>query len=187
MKKARLLLKFFLSLWIVYNIFVMLIMPNVGNYLGRTLSRFITPYAALMGLNAGWNFFSPDPAHTMYLEYTLQYPELAPSVEKPMQDLVEGVFPPQKNLPILNPLRKRDLYAARFMALDPKRLRVIFAPWLCRQNPGVSDVEVRLIVETVPPLDKVVQRPDLDLHELSERLEFARESIACDSLDEEIL
>lgn len=184
MKKAKPLLKIFLSLWIIYNIAVMLIMPNVGSYFGRVMSRFITPYAAVVGLNAGWNFFSPDPAHTMYLEYTVQYPD---TPEGESVEPVEKIFPPEKNRPIYNPIRKRDMYATRYMALDPKRLRMLFGPWLCRQNPGASDIDVKLVVETVPPLDKVVQRPDLDLSEMSERLEFSREYIKCSNQDEELL
>ena len=184
MKKAKLLLKVFLSLWIVYNIFVMLIMPNIGSYLGRTMSRFITPYAGAVGLSAGWDFFSPDPAHTLYIEYTIYYPD---SPEGESRDPVEGYFPPEKNQPVHDPVRKRDLYATRYMALSPKRLRILFGPWLCRQYPGSSQVNARIIIETVPSLDKVVQRPDMALSEMSERIEYANEDVPCGPRDEELL
>lgn len=184
MKKVKALLKIFLSLWIVYNIIVMLLMPNIGSYFGRQISRFIAPYAAVMGLNAGWNFFSPDPAHTMYLEYTLQYPD---KEDGETREPELHFFPVEKNQPLLNPLRKRELYATRYMALDPKKLRVLFGPWLCRQHPGALTVDMRLIVETVPPLDKVVKNPHTDLSELSERLEFSHEFVTCGQQDEEVL
>ncbi len=184
MKKAKPLLKILLSVWIVYNIVVMLIMPNVGGYFGRTMSRFITPYASIVGLNAGWNFFSPDPAHIMYLEYSVQYPDTA---EGESVEPVEKFFPPEKNQPIYNPARKRDMYATRYMALDPKRLRMLFGPWLCKQNPGASNIDLKLIVETVPSLDKVVQRPELEISDLSERLEFSKEYVDCNHRDEELL
>ncbi|KYG63951.1 hypothetical protein AZI86_14165 [Bdellovibrio bacteriovorus] len=186
MKKAKLLLKVLLSLWIVYNIVVMLIMPNIGSYLGRSMSRYITPYAGAVGLSAGWDFFSPDPAHTLYIEYTVYFPHPAQGEGEP-RDPVEGYFPPEKNLPVHDPVRKRDLYATRYMALSPKRLRVVFGPWLCRQYPGASQVNARIIIETVPPLDKVVKLPEMSLADLSERIEYAKEDISCGSRDEELL
>lgn len=187
MKKAKLLLKVLLSLWIVYNIAVMLIMPNVGSYLGRSLSRFITPYAGAVGLSAGWDFFSPDPAHTLYIEYTVYFPDSEKGVDGEVREPIEGYFPPEKNQPVHDPVRKRDLYATRYMALSPKRLRVVFGPWLCRQYPGASQVNARIIIETVPSLDKAVQRKDLSLADLSERIEYAKEDIDCASRDEELL
>lgn len=183
MKKVITTLKILLSVWIVYNIIVMLLMPNIGSYFGREVSRFISPYAAIMGLNAGWNFFSPDPAHTMYLEYTVQFPDK----EDESVDPELHFFPIEKNRPILNPLRKRELYATRYMALDPKKMRVLFGPWLCRQHPGALTVDLALVVETVPPLDKVVKNPHTELADMSERLEYSREFVDCHQQDEEAL
>lgn len=75
MKKMELLSKILLSVWIVYNIFVMVVMPNVGAYFGRVTQVFVTPYANTVGLNAGWNFFSPEPAQPMTLKYTVHFPD----------------------------------------------------------------------------------------------------------------
>lgn len=184
MKKAKLLLKILLSLWIVYNIVVMLVMPNIGSYLGRTFSRYLTPYAGAVGLSAGWDFFSPDPAHTLYIEYTVYFPS---SADGEFRDPIEGFFPPEKNRPVHDPVRKRDLYAARYMAISPRRLRILFGPWLCKQHPGATQVNTKIIIETVPPLDKVVQRPELAVNDLSERIEYANEDIPCSERDEELL
>ena len=185
MKKARLLFKAFLSLWIVYNIFTMLVMPNVGAYFGRTTSKFITPYANTMGLNAGWNFFSPDPAHTMYIRYVVRYLDDQGNETK---EPVEAFFPEEKNRSVPEASRKRDLYAMRFMVVQPKRLRVLFGPWLCRHYPGASSVDIEHVIETVPPLDEVVYRTDETVQGLSQELQYIRESHSCTgSADEENL
>jgi len=93
MPRAKLLVKVILSGWIVYNIFTMLVMPNLGAYFGRSTSRFITPYGNTVGLNASWNFFSPDPAHTMYIRYRINYLD---NEGFPTKDSLEGFFPAEK-------------------------------------------------------------------------------------------
>ncbi|MCX7977885.1 MAG: hypothetical protein N2578_02655, partial [Bdellovibrionaceae bacterium] len=54
------------SVWIVYHIVVISVIPNQSNFLNRYFEKAIVPYASQLGMNASWNFFSPDPAHTMY-------------------------------------------------------------------------------------------------------------------------
>ncbi|QDK37787.1 hypothetical protein [Bdellovibrio sp. NC01] len=185
MKKANLLSKALLSLWIVYNIFTMLVMPNIGAYFGRVSSRFITPYANTVGLNASWNFFSPDPAHTMYIHYMINF---ADSEGNPTKDPIEGYFPPEKNRPVTSTFRKRELYVMRFMVIDPKRLKVFMGPWLCRQYPGASSVDMEHVIETVPMLDQVVTHKDEIIKDLSQELQYVHESVSCTATpDEEAL
>lgn len=176
MKKAAPLFKTLLSLWIVYNIFTMLVMPNVGAYFGRVTSRFITPYANTVGLNASWNFFSPDPAHTMYIRYTVRYLDTDGNETK---ESVEGYFPEEKNKGVSAASRKRDLYAMRFMVIEPKRLRILMGPWLCKQYPGSTSIEMEHVIETVPPLDQVVTLKDETVKDLSQELQFVREFYSC--------
>lgn len=175
-KMAKLLFKGVLSLWIVFNIFTMLVMPNIGNYFGRSASRFIIPYANTIGLNASWNFFSPDPAHTMYIRYMIRYNDADGNEVK---ESVEGFFPKEKNLGVTNPARKRDLYAMRFMVIDSKRLKILFGPWLCKQYPGATSVEMEHVVETVPSLDQAVTLKDQNLEDLSQQVEFIKEEVSC--------
>lgn len=182
-KKATLTFKVILSVWIVYNIIVLMLMPNIGSYIGRLTSGAVAPYANIVGLNAGWNFFSPDPAHTMYLRYTLHFED---ANGEQILDSVEGYFPPEKNKRILNEVKKRAQYAMRFMIVDPKRIKVFFGPWICRQNPTASAVTVEAVIETVPFLDNVVLQSQTEVDALSEKLQYVREEISCnpDNQDE---
>lgn len=183
MKKVRLLFKAFLSLWIVYNIFTMLVMPNIGAYFGRTSSRFITPYANTVGLNASWNFFSPDPAHTMYIRYMVNYfDKEGNSLKEP----IEGYFPPEKNRSVSSIFRKRELYVMRFMVIEPKRLKVLMGPWLCRQFPGATSVDMEHIIETVPVLDQAVTFKNEGVKDLSQELDYAHESYSCVETPDEV-
>lgn len=185
MKKAALPFKVFLSLWVVYNIFTMMVMPNVGAYLGRSSAKFITPYANTVGLNATWNFFSPDPAHTMYIQYLVHFDDpFGVELKEPFQ----GFFPAEKNQAVREVSRKRDIYAMRFMIIEPKRLRMLFGPWLCRQHPGASSVTMEHIIETVPPLDQVLVLKEDSVRDLSQELKYIREEYFCNRIaDEEAL
>lgn len=176
-EKAKRIFKIILSVWIVYNIIVLLLMPNIGSYIGRLNSKFVAPYANIVGLNAGWNFFSPDPAHTMYIRYTLHFENEAGDS---LRDPEEGYFPPQRDRRISNELDKRVQYAMRFMLIEPKRIKVFLGPWLCRQNPEASLVSIEAVIETVPFLDNVVMQSQSEVNSLSETLEYVREDFSCD-------
>lgn len=186
MKKVKLLFKALLSLWIVYNIFVMLVMPNVGAYFGRVTAGVVTPYANTVGLNAGWNFFSPEPAHPMYLKYTVNYlNEFGDEMKEPF----ESAFPPERD-----PLRhvpnityKREWALMRFMVMDPKRLRVLMGPWLCRQYPGATSIDMEHVIDTIPFLDQAVRFGDESVKDLSREVQYTKESVSCSGGDEESL
>nr|BFD59601.1 hypothetical protein CKG001_17080 [Bdellovibrio sp. CKG001] len=192
MKKVKLLFKALLSLWIVYNIFVMLVMPNVGAYFGRVTANVVTPYANTVGLNAGWNFFSPEPAHPMYLKYTVYYPEsenLEGETSPEESEPVEGFFPVQndkRNVP--NITHKREWALMRYMVLDAKRLRLLMGPWLCRQYPGAASIDMEHVIETIPFLDQAVRFQEESVKDLSKEVQSVRESVSCQGgMDEESL
>ncbi len=185
MKTAKLLFKAFLSLWIVYNIFVMMVMPNIASFLGQAASSFVTPYANTIGLNASWNFFSPDPAHTMYIHYTAYFQD---SDGNEVKEPVEGYFPEEKNKGIKQATKKRDLYAMRFMVIEPKRLRILMGPWLCKQYPGATSIDMEHVVETVPPLAQAVTLKHETVKDLSQEVQYVRETHSCvGGADEEVL
>lgn len=185
MKKVKLLFKAILSLWIVYNIFVMMVMPNIGSLFGQAVSSFVTPYANTVGLNASWNFFSPDPAHTMYIRYTVYYQDFDGN---DLKEPLEGYFPEEKNQGIKNATQKRNLYAMRFMVLEPKRLRILMGPWLCKQYSGATSVEMEHVIETVPPLAQAITLKHETVKELSQEVQYVRETHSCiGGADEEVL
>lgn len=125
-------------------------MPNSGSYLGRQSEKLTTGYANILGLNTTWNFFSPDPAQTMFLKYMVWFDDV--DVKNP-KDPVEGFIPPEKEKIVLDSSKRRLLYAMRFLILDTHRMKTILAPWLCKQYPGAQLVKMEHILEAIPNLE----------------------------------
>jgi hypothetical protein len=139
-------LRILLSIFICYQLLAVLVLANGGSYLGRRLDRWITPYGNLFGFNTTWNFFAPDPAHTMYIHYYVHF-------EDSSKEPLEGYIPPEKEKIVIDSSKRRFLYAMRFMIIDEKRLKVILGPFLCRQHEGAASVHVENILEPIPNLD----------------------------------
>jgi hypothetical protein len=139
-----------LSLFILYHVAVIAILANGGSFLGRASQNWMAPYANPLGLNVGWNFFAPDPAHTMFIQYFVRF-ENEEGVE--LKEAVEGFFPPEKEQIVIDTSKRRMLYAMRFLITDEKRMKVLLGPFLCRQYPGASTIHVRDILEPIPNLD----------------------------------
>lgn len=172
----NLLAKLFLSLFGIYHLVVMLWMPNLGSFLGRELEPIIAPYGNVVGLNASWNFFSPDPAHTMYLRYRVYFE--SPEGEE-LEEPIEAFIPETKEKPVRSFTKKRHLYAMRFMIMDPTRLETILGPWLCRQYPKASMIEMQHFVESVPPLQEARLFNEVPLQELSQQFQTFRVETRC--------
>lgn len=144
--------KILFSIFILFHLAVIIIFPNGSSYLGRA-STLLVPYANILGLNTTWNFFSPDPAHTMFLKYSIRF-EDADGNE--LREPLDGFIPPEKEQIAVDSSKRRFLYAVRFLILDTNRMKVILGPWLCRQNPGASHVKMEQMLEPIPNLDKAI-------------------------------
>lgn len=169
-------------MWILYHLFIILIAPNGSSYVGRSLERAIFPYAATLGLNYSWNFFSPDPAHTMYIKYTLYFKD---DMEQDKRDPVVGYFPEAKEKGEYRLSHRRVLYAMRFLVLDPSRLETVLSPWLCKSEPDVTHVNVQHIIDSIPPLDKAVFDKNQSLRDLGKEYGFIDKTFRCgDKADE---
>ncbi len=143
-------LRILLSVFIVYHLIVIAVLANGSSFLGRALDPWITPYGNFLGLNVTWNFFAPDPAHTMFIQYNIRF-EDADGLD--LKDPKEGYFPPEKTRIVIDSSERRFLYAMRFLILDEKRMKVLLGPFLCRQNPGATAVHIKNILEPIPNLD----------------------------------
>ena len=145
-----------------YFVGMMVILGNGSSFLGRYFENIFNPVANTIGLNTTWNFFSPDPAHIMYIKYFIFFEdEFGQTLKEP----IEGTYPEkisQSEDFKLN--KKRESYAMRFMAVDRQRLEMFFAPWLCRKHKGASKIQAELIVQRIPSLDQVISIVDKDIN-----------------------
>lgn len=133
---------------------MMIIMGNGSSFLGRYLEYFYTPVANTIGLNTTWNFFSPDPAHTMYIKYNVFFED---AYGKTLQEPIEAYYPESKDQG--NDFRldqKRASYVMRFLVFEPSRIQKFFVPWMCRRHPSSSKIQVEVILNRIPTLDQVM-------------------------------
>ena len=74
----------------------------------------------------------------------------------------------------------------RFMIINPKHFKYLFGPWLCRQYPGATSVDMEHVVETVPFLDQVVSKKTESVSALSDELQFSAQRYKCGSGEDEV-
>lgn len=148
---ARGLLLAVFSIFIVFQLTVIVISPNGASAPGRALSWLLQPYGAALGLNTPWNFFSPDPAHTMYLRLQLHWQNEDGSFARDSEELF---FPRARDLREMDLSKRRELYAMRYLMLDPRRVEALFGPWVCARFKGLSNLSVEHIVQPIPDLEK---------------------------------
>lgn len=175
-KKAIVLLKTALSLWILYHLFVVLLMSNPGSWVGHHFQKFITPYANVTGFNTSWNFFAPNPTQTAYIRYLVHYENQEGEIVKEPQ---EGFFPQNKNQAIFDVRRRRELYFMHYILGRPFLLEKHFAPYICKTHPDASSVRLEGVVETVPPLDEALTFRQETLADLSKQVELIKQEYPC--------
>lgn len=129
------ILKAGLSVFIVYHLLTVLIMPMGQGLVIRELGRYFVDYANIFSLNTSWRFFSPTPGSIFYLEYAFNYPDGEES---------ESYLLPEKRADTtISDSYQRRMYAVRFLSLTPERMERYMAPWLCRKDPKAESVTIR--------------------------------------------
>jgi hypothetical protein len=172
-----------LSLFILFHLAVIVIMANGGSYLGRSFQAQLLPYANSLGLNATWNFFSPDPAHTMFYKYRVFFED---ELGNETQPTIEGFFPPEKTHVVIDSSKRRLLYSMRFLTIDPSRIRSLMGPWLCKQHTGARRVRIEYVVEQIPLLDTAVSRRNEPMENLVTERNLINNEISCQGPADEV-
>lgn len=181
--RRGLFLKVLLSLFICFHVAVVVIMPNGMSFFGRAFGGVIRPYAAVIGLNTSWNFFSPDPAHTMYLKFTIHFED---EDGNPTREPEELYFPEARDEVERDLSKRRELYAMRYMILDPRRIDAIIGPWLCRRHPGASVVHIEFVISSIPTLDEAILFHDRQVGEMGEEFDFIDKDYRCTQVGNEV-
>jgi len=153
-------LKSIALIFIGLHLIVILILPNVNSYAARHwMPTFLISYANQVGLNSTWNFFSPEPAHTMYYEYQI-------FLNDDSVDPVIGFIPPQKKDVVTHSSDRRMLYAMRYFLLDSRRVERILIPFLCRKFPDSSRISIRHYLFQLPSLEQAVVDKEKSINDL---------------------
>ncbi len=156
---------------------MMLVMGNGQSFLGRSISGIYTPVANLIGLNTTWNFFSPDPANTMYFRYDIIFED---EYGRSTGETIEEFFPKSKDEGGDFRLdQRRFSYAMRWLAIDPERIRLFFVPMICREHPKAKKIQLEFIVKRIPPLEKIMTLRNENYEDLIQSEEVGRNLYDC--------
>lgn len=146
------LFKSVLVVWLIFHLSVMIIMSNGSSFFARSMGNFYRYYANQLNINTNWNFFSPDPAQVMYIQYTVYTLD---EYGNELQPTLEEYFPKEKNQGSFGITHRRDFYLSRYLLLSEERLENMFVPWVCRQHPQATHILVRTVTEQVTPLEEI--------------------------------
>lgn len=157
MRKLNLsvILKFVFSIFLLYHLAVIVIMPNPSSLLGRKYARYLIDYANQLGLNTTWQFFSPGPAPVFYLEYT---------VENANEEEGETFqIPERRRASYYDELYNRTLYSMRFFVLAPSEtFDSFFVPWVCKRHPEAAALTIRTQGEPVVNIERATGDESFD-------------------------
>lgn len=151
----KLFLRNLFTLFLLYHILVILVMPNSSSIIGRKIGGYLASYANTVGMNATWEFFSPDPPQPFYFDYSVYFE----SIEgEELQPTITGFFPEWRTERTLHPNKIRLKNAVRFFALTRTSVEKSFIGYLCRQYPKANRVKVRQVIEAVPNIEQAKLR-----------------------------
>lgn len=136
------LLKVALNTWLVYQLFVMIFLPNQQSYLNQVTAPFVLPYANTLGQHNAWDFFAPTPLSPIFLK-----------IEPSASD--SWVYP---DVPVnrwyLKGLERR-IAIGRMAVEHPELMQNVFMPWLCRRYGAGTVVDVTPEIVTISSLADV--------------------------------
>lgn len=168
-------LKFAASGFLLYHFAAVTLFPMGNSILVREFSPYFRAYVNQLGFNTTWQFFSPGPSPTFYLEYVI---EDADGVES-----AEAHYVPEKREGFgWSDSYSRRLYSMRYFALDPERLAKYLVPVLCRRHPEAAFITTRQVVKELESLDSA-RLSNVDQSQFSdfgERKTFPPQRHACD-------
>lgn len=129
---------------------MMIVLGNGSSFLGHYLAEYYTPVANMVGLNTTWNFFSPDPAHTMYLRYTVHFED---EYGNPKQEAIQSLYPPEETNRDFATHIRRLSYQMRFLVASSEHIKKYFVPWICQKYPGATRIQTDVLLSRIPNLE----------------------------------
>jgi hypothetical protein len=166
----------FLGAVFIYLVSMMIILGNGSSFMGRHLGFIYTPIANSIGLNTTWNFFSPDPAHTMYLRYRILFHD---DYGNELRESIEKYFPEDALDNNFWMHHRRLSYVMRFLAADPNNIQKFLIPWLCQKNPEATHIQTEMLLFKIPALDLVTTLSDENYDDMVHQQEINQMTYDC--------
>ena len=146
-KKLRGVLKVLLSLFILYHLAMMFIVPHYMSMIHEKVMPYFKPYAHTLSFSTSWDFYAPNPTYYYFFEYEIIH-------SKNKVDTFR--WPPsRKESKRIYLNHNRLIYHSRFFMLLGKRHIIRhFIPYLCRIHPLADEITVQVMVENRPHFKK---------------------------------
>jgi hypothetical protein len=137
----------FASLWIVFHLIAIVIVPNASSVLTFELQKAVVPYTNLIGFHSFWQFFSPDPGAAVFFRVRLYEKEHL---------LTTFDYPPKTDPYWIRSRYNRRVSSVRFFSRPPADgVTRHIGPFFCRQNAKATSAEISLLVMRPPTFDEV--------------------------------
>ncbi len=151
-------LKVALSLFVIYHLLAVLILPNPHSIVGRRMAPYLTPYANFFQLNTTWRFFAPDPTPNVFYEYEVirrDWLDNEWDESEDWEDFAKPIrWPPDDYKGFFTENYNRLVYHSRFVTLTEQRTGQFLVPFLCRRHPEAGGISVQSVTEKVPSIDR---------------------------------
>ena len=139
--------RFWVSLFLIFHLFGVLIGPNPNSFLGQSVAPVYRPYLNFFGLGSTWSFFAPEPFyHPIYIDYVLNLKGKMP---------LSGRFPEEKSPYWMRDRQNRRMGLARIILSSDDNVRNMFVHYLCREHPDLESANLWRVLATEPSLEMV--------------------------------
>ena len=145
--KLHVALKVIASLWILYHLVAIFIIPHKSSLIHENLKKYFISYAQTLSFMVTWDFYAPYPSLYYYFEY---------EVISPKNKVETFRWPPsRKEFKSVYLNHNRLIYHARFFMLSGrKRIARNFIPYLCTLHPTAKEISLKAILENRPHFKK---------------------------------
>lgn len=146
--------KALLSLFVVFQVSVVFVLPNPDSILYRETYKYFASYANTLGFNTTWRFFSPNP-FMWVVEYDV-IPDL---------DAWRGLeFETYRYPSSLQDVGTREGFNRRlnfgmFMTSQDRLLENYFGPFLCKRHPEAEIIAIYMVGRETPSIDRMKLEP----------------------------
>lgn len=137
-----------LSLFVGFQLFTVLLVPNAQNWLGMKVAPWLEPYVNFFELTNAWSFFAPEPGPPpVFVEFE--------KLDRKGESLGLGRWPEVHDPFWLRERQNRRIAAAEYMMATELRAEKMMLQYLCRVYPEAGSFRIWRIMYSVPDFQDV--------------------------------
>ena len=133
-------LKIGLSVFLIFHLFAVIIVPNSMNYLGLQTGPILERYVNFFELSQNWSFFAPEPGPPVFVEWEILDAQGEP-IEKTRWPALGSTY--------------RKVSLAVFTSTTDEKVDQLMGSYLCRTNPKAGSVRIWRVISPAPTREEV--------------------------------